>query len=106
MKTGIEMIAEERESQIVKHGRTIEMDAEINKGKQLSDAASVLITPAIGTPRKRLSLMPSDWDDSVALHMCKKTYKERLIISGALIAAELDRIMFEETLIEELNKEK
>lgn len=41
---------------------------------------------------KRLSVMPSDWDDTISLKMCSKSYKERLIIAGALIAAELDRL--------------
>ena len=36
--------------------------------------------------------MPSDWDDTISLKMCSKSYKERLIIAGALIAAELDRL--------------
>lgn len=92
METGIELIKKEREEQILKHGRTTELDIQINKRRQLADAAAVLATPLIDTPRKRLSLMPSDWDDAVALKMCSKSYKERLIIAGALIAAELDRL--------------
>lgn len=92
METGIELIKKEREEQIFKHGKTVELDIQTNKGRQLADAAAVLTTPLIGTPRKRLSLMPSNWDDTIALKMCSKSYKERLIIAGALIAAELDRI--------------
>lgn len=92
IKTGIELIAEERREQIEKHGRTIAKDFEINKGRQLSEVAAALCHPMIPTPRKRLTLMPATWDDEMLLKMCKKSYKERLIIAGALIAAELDRI--------------
>ena len=92
MKTGIELIAEERQEQITKHGRTIELDVFKNKGMQLSDAAAILASPTISSPRKRLSVMPSDWDDFISLKMCSKTYYERLIIAGSLISAEIDRI--------------
>lgn len=92
MKTGIELIAIERQEQIEKHGRTIENDVMQNKGCQLADGAGVLCHPQIGTPRKRLSLMPTNWDDALVFKMCRKTYKERLIIAGALIAAEIDRL--------------
>lgn len=60
MNTGIDLIKKEREEQILKHGRTTELDIQTNKGKQLADAASILASPQIGTPRKRLSVMPSD----------------------------------------------
>lgn len=91
-KTGIELIAQERTEQIEKHGRTIEADVQINKVGQLAEGASVLMHPHINTPRKRLSLMPSNWNDDITLKMCSKSYKERLIIAGALIAAEIDRL--------------
>ena len=42
MKTGIELIAQERAEQIEKHGRTIELDVKQNNHHQLSDAASAL----------------------------------------------------------------
>jgi len=92
MKTGIELIAEERQEQIEKHGRSVEQDVKNNKALQLSAAASVLIHHDIRTPRKRLAIMPTSWDDDICFKMCKKEYKERLIIAGALIAAEIDRI--------------
>lgn len=96
-KTGIELIAEERREQIEKHGRTIESDAIKNKKFELSNAAAVLATEqGIFTSRKRLTMMPDDWDDNVCIKMCRKSHKERLIIAGALIAAELDRIQWNE----------
>lgn len=43
MKTGIELIAEERREQIEKHGRTIERDILYNRTRQLSSGAAMLI---------------------------------------------------------------
>ena len=42
MKTGIELIAEERQEQIEKHGRSIERDVKENDNYQLSNAAGLL----------------------------------------------------------------
>jgi hypothetical protein len=92
--TGVELIAKERQEQIEKHGRTVEYDVFINKSMQLSEAAASLIHPDISTPRKRFSVMPTNWDDGLSLRMCKKQYLERLVISGALIAAEIDRVLY------------
>lgn len=92
MKTGIELIAIERQEQIEKHGRTIESDINNNKAYQLTEAAAVLLTEKVRSAKQRFSLMPDDWDDEISLKMCRKSRKERLIIAGALIAAELDKI--------------
>ena len=95
--TGIELIAKERQEQIEKHGISIEQDVKFNRAYQLSNAAAILATEqGQFTARKRLAMMPTDWDDERALKMCKKNHKERLIIAGALIAAELDKILAEE----------
>jgi len=95
--TGIELIAKERQEQIEKHGISVEHDVRFNRAHQLGNAAAVLATEqGQFTARKRLGMMPLDWDDAQALKMCKKNHKERLIIAGALIAAELDRISAEE----------
>lgn len=91
-QTGIELIAKEREEQINKHGRTVESDSHINKEKQLSWVASTLISPLKIGAREKFASMPIDWDEMTLLKMCLKGYKERLIIAGALIAAELDRL--------------
>lgn len=89
---GIELITKERKEQIEKHGRTIESDIELNKAYQLTEAAAVLSTEMVRSSKKRFAMMPDDWDDVISLKMCKKPRKERLIIAGALIAAELDKI--------------
>lgn len=87
-KTGIELIAQERREQIEKHGRTIENDVSWNDNQQLPTAAMLLIDGGI----KNEMMCPTDWDNDIWLKMVRKTYKERLIIAGALIAAEIDRL--------------
>lgn len=96
MKTGIELIAEERRQQIEKHGRTIDQDVKLNVNCQLSEAGSML---ALNYPHICLELedvednhCPDGWDKAIWSKMVNKPYKERLIIAGALIAAELDRL--------------
>lgn len=94
MKTGIELIAEERREQIEKHGRTIRKDVELNNMAQLSFAAAILSCP---NPEQYQSkennyACPVGWDFNIWNKMRLKSYKERLIIAGALIAAEIDRL--------------
>ena len=87
MKTGIKLIAQERNEQIEKHGRTVEDDVKFNTKMQLRSAAHRLIE-IDPSPLD----VPHDWDISIWERMCKKPIKERLIIAGALIAAEIDRL--------------
>jgi hypothetical protein len=89
MKTGIELIAEERQEQISKHGYSPENDKQyIND--ELIDAAMQYLGGDL------ISCWPESWD--------KKSYKpnnpesthdriDELKIAGALIAAEIDRIL-------------
>lgn len=95
-KTGIELIADERLEQQIIHHRTIERDVNENKDYQLSIAASML---ALEYPHICLELedveenhCPDNWDKELWKKMVNKPYKERLIIAGALIAAEIDRL--------------
>jgi len=93
MKTGIELIAEERQEQIEKHRRTIEQDVKENSHYQLSTAAGMLCwvdEEDFGDDSN--GFCPVGWDSDIWNHMIGKSYKERLIIAGALIAAEIDRL--------------
>jgi hypothetical protein len=87
MITGIELIAEERREQIEKHGRTIERDVKENPAGQL-------IIGAMNLLHKKCYWQDFDasWNRVICERMAKKSIKERLIIAGALIAAELDRL--------------
>ena len=86
MKTGIELITEERKEQIEKHQRTVEFDIALNYDYQLQEAAIWLIS---GRNNQR---PPNGWDEKIWNYMLSKSLKERLIIAGALIAAEIDRL--------------
>lgn len=90
MKTGIELISEERQKQIDKHGFTGEHHANnpqyYNQG-QLTEAANTLTMRVI-----RSCAVPYNWDKKWFRNLCKRSYEERLIIAGALMAAEIDRL--------------
>ena len=95
MKTGIELISQERDEQILKHGRTTATDKLFNQEYQLCSGASCLLfSPAdeVNDFAKEFLFIPKDWDETIWNKMINKPYKERLIIAGALIAAEIDRI--------------
>jgi len=89
MKTGIELIAQERAEQIEKHGRSIKQDAELNDRGQLLYAAKILAGAIYPNVRE---LPPYGWDNNIGGYMCAKPQQERLVIAGALIAAEIDRL--------------
>jgi len=91
--TGIELISKEREEQISKHHRTIEKDVENNSYKQLAGAAHGLLAKDFDEyPPDYFEVIPPGWNEESYKKMFDKPYKERLIIAGALIAAELDRL--------------
>jgi len=88
MKTGVELIAIERAEQIEKHGRTPERDVKENHDHQLRYGAQRIID----VPKNRYNNPPDGWTPGIWEKMCDKSYTERLIIAGALIAAEIDRL--------------
>ena len=101
MKTGIELIAEERAEQVTKHHINTGMDVLHNNHYQLSQGASLLCyideEEVAGEAKEDDTFefsgcAPGDWDISIWNRMMNKPYKERLIIAGALIAAEIDRL--------------
>lgn len=93
MKTGIELIAEERQEQLSKHNYTVQQDVIYNSGieKPLTKAAAAL-TIEYGNGLAAQTMKPTNWDEEYWNKMMEKPYKERLIIAGALIAAEIDRL--------------
>jgi hypothetical protein len=100
MTTGIKLIAIERKEQIKKHKRTVLKDACFNTSKQLSSAAGSLIFENtkdydFAESIRKLTI-PEGWDKEIWHKMASKTYLERLIIAGALIAAEIDRLLYKE----------
>lgn len=93
MKTGIELIAEERQEQIEKHNYTTHDDVLGNDEGQLSEAAAKLCSDRFGT--LPTTDTPAGWNQESWVKMTTKPYKDRLIIAGALIAAEIDRLNHE-----------
>ena len=94
MKSGIDLITQERSEQIKKHDRQIAGDVNENSAGELRKGAIALID---GHGEGDISGLPLHWSDSICRNMIKKTYKERLIIAGALLAAEIDRLNFIES---------
>jgi hypothetical protein len=90
-KTGIELIAEERQEQIEKHKRTVAEDVEYNDNGQLALGAEMLLAAEHEEGIDPYSY-PDGWDEDICRKMLAKPYKERLVIAGALIAAEIDRL--------------
>jgi hypothetical protein len=92
MKSGIELIAQERKEQMEKHGITIEHDIVCNSKDQLIWGAYELIGKdfTYGLPIDEAA--PFGWDLGIFAKMYDKPLRDRLIIAGALIAAEIDRL--------------
>ena len=95
MKTGIELIADERQEQITKHRMTIGHDMVFNNDFQLIHVANgLLFCGEEISPMSMIIQMGGtvNWNGQFLEKLADKPYKERLIIAGALIAAEIDRI--------------
>lgn len=96
MKTGIELIAEERQRQIEKEGWTAEHDAEHKEGELANAAAYYAMT------EDTIDFIDNEWGNDMHLHIwpfelkwLKRTPENRvreLQKAGALIAAEIDRL--------------
>jgi hypothetical protein len=95
--TGAEMIAREREEQIHGCGRTVELDVKINWASQLVDAAIIILQ----RNRFNKNSRPSNWDEKLWDKMINKSEKQRIVIAGALLAAEYDRLVAIENKIKE-----
>lgn len=102
--TGIKLIENKRNEQIQKHGYTCVGDATFNNHYQLSEAAGMLTVLDVGDLGDLVP--PTGWSEELFLKMMSKPYEDRLIISGALLAAELDRINGVNYEVEMLDKKK
>jgi len=88
VKTGIELITEERRRQIEEEGYIPENDIKLNKNNELTYTAIYFIHPNKRIAKK---FYPKQWNKIWA----KKDKHDRikqLKIAGALIAAEIDRL--------------
>jgi hypothetical protein len=85
MKSGAELISKERMEQIQKHNWNAAHDDLSNEEGELSEAAAYLITG-------HESFYPAGWEPETKTRFFKKNRTEQLIIAGALLAAEIDRL--------------
>ena len=90
MKTGIELIAEEREEQIKKHKWTLQHDRQEHyDGELIRAACAIAYVSPNNMPAK---IAAPDW----AWEIRERIEGDRihcLKVAGALIAAEIDRIL-------------
>ena len=95
MKTGIELIAEERREQIEKHGFSVIEDAEYYKNMELVQATLFCIDQGVpnGFGLKTYKLWPANWDKRFEYKILAKTELEQLAVAGAFIAARMDQII-------------
>ncbi len=91
MKTGIEMISAERVEQIEKHGFNDAHD--LGPGHSNGELVAAAVYLLAGVPRgSKLGAYPITWKRTYKKKFDEKNRIERLVIAGALIAAELDRL--------------
>lgn len=92
---GAQLILAERNKQLLK-GRSIENDVAGNTENQLLIAIRVLLWgPSVKDSQIEYAenqLKPINWDKAIWSKMIRKGFEKRLVIAGALIAAEIDRI--------------
>lgn len=98
VKSGAELIFTERQKQLTTLGKTIEDDYKYNSKGHLLYAARILLSTKKLTAPFIFESCPIDWELGQWIKMCNKPYKERLIIAGALLAAELDRLNYKEQI--------
>jgi len=89
---GVSSIREERSDQIMDQGETIKYDVDNNSAGQLPEAASMLAFENIEDIHGIEDSAPEGWDYDQWNKMINKSYRDRLVIAGALIAAEIDRV--------------
>lgn len=94
MKTGAELIADERRRQIKREGYTAEMDDQQTQ-HQLVEAALCYATHPVERP---LDAPPITWPWNLKFWN-PSNYVGDLVKAGALIAAEIDRLRREEDAI-------
>lgn len=93
IKSGIEMIADERREQIEKHGfDAAHDDRAFNGSGELSRVAAYLIANTDWHRGKIVATYPPGWRREFVSKFESKSEIEKLVIAGALIAAEIDRL--------------
>ena len=99
MKTGIELIAEERQEQLTKHNRSVQSDVDFNTENQILSAIMLIVSNlsfqrgGIKMPKDAFEdLRPEGWGREICWKMLDKPEIGQLQIIGAFAAAEIDRL--------------
>jgi hypothetical protein len=92
MKTGIQLIAEERNEQINKHGYNERRDDKYNHFELAAVSVAII--------NQSIFYYPNNWDEAYFEKIMAKPRTEQLTIAGALISAEIDRIQRIEVISE------
>lgn len=87
--TGLEKITQERLEQKIKHNHSVKSDWEQYPDFELAVIAEAVLTGNVGK-------IPANLEVPKYQKMIEKEYEQRLVIAGALIAAEIDRLNFTE----------
>lgn len=87
MKTGIQLIADERQEQIEKHGFDVAHDM-YYADNQLLRAAMFCINPETAE-------WPMGWDNHFRSKIISKSRVEQLTVAGAFLAAHIDRLQYQ-----------
>lgn len=93
MKTGIELISEMRWEQVYKHGYNNDHDSDHTHGELAKAAAALACLGTDAYVEDVSSFIEEDHTDEWGL--CEKLKDNRLkslVVAGALIAAEIDRL--------------
>ena len=90
MKTGIELIAEERQEQIEKHNWTLQHDKEVHDEGSLIDAACAIAFNDENLPKHIFEAPQWAWDIRERKEKTENGRIERYKIAGALIADAID----------------
>ena len=90
--SGITLITEERKKQIEKHGYDIEHDKNENPDRELLRVVCCILEGMLGDLVCNVKpVWPPTWNIAWYCKFTAMGYKEKLILLGALIAAEIDR---------------
>ena len=94
--SGIELITKEREEQLKKHGCSLEHDINEHIDGELAITAGHLSTYHTSARLELSDFVPS-WGEEILDHIGNDDI-HRLKVAGALIAAEIDRILAQKAL--------
>lgn len=89
-KTGIELIAEERQEQIEKHGHSLEHDSIYTTGQLVQ--AAIFSETATGKSIRFRGCWPKGWSNVSRKNILSKSKIDALKVAGAFYMAENDRL--------------